>query len=185
MTPPTTPTTTGTAPAGGPVGGATPAGTGPGPSVTARSRSGHSRRHPFVLYGTALGAVLMGYLLFDRAFAYLHPPGVPLFVGEIVLLLGVGAALRSTGMFRRSVAAEPVLALLVAFVAWGALRSLPGVATHGLDAVRDAALWYYAAFALLAPAAVAANPDLPRLWASWLARWSPLVLLWLAASVVL
>ncbi|WP_159081321.1 O-antigen ligase family protein [Nocardioides sediminis] len=144
-----------------------------------------TRTDPFVRYGFVLGGVLLGYVLFDRAFAYLHLPGVPLFVGELLLLLGAAAALRSTGVFVRSVAAEPVLALLVAFVLWGAVRTLPGVPTYGLDAVRDAALWYYALFALLACAAVAVNPGLPHLLAAQLARWSPLILVWLAASVIL
>jgi hypothetical protein len=144
-----------------------------------------TRTDPFVRFGSVLGGVLLGYLLFDRAFAYLRPPGLPLFVGELVLLLGITAALRSTGVFVRSVAAEPVLALLVAFVTWGAFRTLPGLPTYRLDAVRDAALWYYASFALLACAVVAARPGLPHLLAARLVRWSPWILVWLAASVVL
>lgn len=140
---------------------------------------------PFVRYGQVLGALLLGYMLFDRAFAYIHLPGLPVFIGEMVLLLGVWAALRSTGTLRASVAAEPVLALLAAFMLWGALKTVPGLATYGLDAPRDAALWYYALFAFLAAAAVSADPRLPHRMADRLVRWSPMVLVWLAASLVL
>ena len=37
---------------------------------------------PFI---SALILVLAGYLFFDRAFAWLHIPGTPLFIGEAVL----------------------------------------------------------------------------------------------------
>jgi len=33
--------------------------------------------------------LLAGYLLFDRAFAWLHVPGTPLFIGELVLMSGL------------------------------------------------------------------------------------------------
>lgn len=144
-----------------------------------------TRTDPFVGYGRVLGALLLGYMVFDRAFAYLHLPGMPLFIGEMVLLLGVWAALRSTGVLRTSVAAEPVLALLGAFMLWGAIRTVPGLAAYGLDAPRDAALWYYAFFAFLAAAAVSVRPRLPHEMVDRLARWSPLVLIWLAVSLVL
>jgi hypothetical protein len=144
-----------------------------------------TRTDPFVRYGTVLGVVLLGYILFDRAFAYLHPPGIPLYVGEVLLLLGAWAAARSTGVLVRSVTAEPVLALLLGFVLWGAVRTPTGIVAHGLDAVRDAALWYYALFAFLAVAAVAVRPELPGLMADRLGRWAPLVLAGLAVSIVL
>ena len=121
-----------------------------------------TRRDPFVGYGTMLGALLLGYMLFDRAFAYIHPPGLPLFIGEMVMLLGLWAALRSTGALRRSVATEPVLALLAAFMLWGAVKTVPKLPAYGLDAPRDGALWYYALFAFLAAAAVSVRPQLPR-----------------------
>ena len=75
--------------------------------------------------------------------------------------------------------------LLAAFMVWGALKTLPGIAAYGLDAPRDAALWYYALFAFLAAAAVYVRPQLPHLMADRLGRWSPMVLVWLAVSLVL
>ncbi len=144
-----------------------------------------TRADPLVRYGPVLGCLLFGYLMFDRAFAYLHLPGTPLFIGEIALALGVVAVARSTGVLRATVAAEPILSLLAVFMLWGAIRTVPGVAPYGVDAVRDAALWYYALFAFLAAASVAARPQLPGLMATQLRRWSPLVLAWLAVTVVL
>ena len=45
----------------------------------------------------ALLFALAGYLFFDRAFAWIHVPGLPLFVGELVIVLGI-VALLSTNM---------------------------------------------------------------------------------------
>src|SRR5215217_5911006 len=73
----------------------------------------------FVLYGRLLGPLLGGYLLFDRAFAYLHLPGSPLFVGEMVLGVGAVAAVLATQYVQVPIRDEPILALLGAFVVWG------------------------------------------------------------------
>jgi hypothetical protein len=140
---------------------------------------------PFLLYGKLLGLLLAGYLLFDRAFAYLHLPGLPLYVGEILLLVGVLAVLRSTTSFRDAVSGEPVLTVLLAFIVWGSARTLPGIQQYGLDALRDAALWYYGAFAFLAMGAVAAHPRLPLVLADGLRRLTPVLLCWLVVSLLL
>jgi hypothetical protein len=62
---------------------------------------------------------------------------------------------------------------------------VPGLAPYGLDAPRDAALWYYALFAFLAVAAMSVQPALPHQMADRLSRWSPAVLVWLAVSLIL
>ncbi|MET9272584.1 O-antigen ligase family protein [Kribbella sp. NPDC003557] len=139
----------------------------------------------FVLYGRALGILLAGYLLFDRAFAYLHLPGSPLFVGEMVLGLGVVAALAATRYFVGPIRDEPVLALVLAFAGWGLIRTVPGLGTYHLDAVRDAALWYYSLFALLLPAAIASYPGLLDRWMAGLERLTPWLLAWLPPALVL
>lgn len=138
-----------------------------------------------LLFSTLLAPLLGGYLLLDRAFAYLHLPGTPLHVGEIVLGTGLIGLCTATGYLRIPLRDEPTLALLAAFVAWGALRSVPGLTTHGIDAVRDAALWYYAIFAFLVVAAVAQSPRLPESLVDRLARFSPWLLLWLPAAMLL
>ncbi len=139
----------------------------------------------FVLFGRVLGPLLGGYLLFDRAFAYLHLPGAPLFVGEMVLGVGAIAAVVATPYLRIPIRDEPILALLGAFAVWGLIRTVPGVGTYGMDALRDSALWYYCLFAFFVPAALARWPELfERLIVqlTWLTPW---LLFWLPLGLVL
>lgn len=139
----------------------------------------------FVLYGRSLAFVLGGYLLFDRAFAYLHLPGSPLFIGEMLLGLGVLAALTATRYFVAPLRDEPVFALLLAYAFWGLIRTVPGIGTYGLDAVRDAALWYYCVFAFMIPAALARSPELLDQMIAGLHRITPWLLVWLPPALVL
>ena len=97
------------------------------------------------IYLGLLGLSLGGYAFFGRGFAYLGFP--PLFIGEIVLTLGVAVLVvhgRVTSALR-----SPVALLVVAFMVLGAIATAPYIATHQLNALRDAALWAYAIFALL------------------------------------
>jgi O-antigen ligase len=161
------------------VGRLDPGGAGPSPRL---------REPPsglFVLYGRLIGLLLGGYLLFDKAFAYLRLPGTPLYVSEMVLAVGVTAALVGTRWFRIPLRDEPILALLGAFALWGLIRTLPGIPTYRLDAVRDAALWYYSLFAFLICAALARWPELLDRLMGQLARLTPWLLLWLPLAVVL
>ena len=151
----------------------------PGPQV--RDSAGRL----FDLYGWLLGPLLGGYLLFDRAFAYLHLPGSPLFVGEMVLGVGALGTLAATRYLRVPFRDEPVLALLAVFFLWGLVRALPGAGVHGMDALRDSALWYYCLFAFLAPAALARAPDLLERLVGQLARLTPWLLLWLPLGLLL
>ena len=138
-----------------------------------------------VAYGWAIGPLLVGYLFLDKAFAYVHVPGTPLFVGEMVLALGVGGLVASTGHLRVPLRDESLLTLLALFLLWGAVRTVPGLGAYGIDALRDAALWYYGLFAILIVAALARSPEiLDRFW-SGLSRVSPWLLLWLPLAVVL
>ena len=106
--------------------------------VPARTRGASGRL--LVLYGRLLGPLLGGYLLLDKAFAYIHLPGTPLYVGEMVLTVGGLGVLAATGYLRIPVRDEPILALLAAFFLWGFIRFLPGLRTYGIWAVRDFAL---------------------------------------------
>jgi hypothetical protein len=139
----------------------------------------------FVLYGRLLGPLLGGYLLFDKAFAYLHLPGIPLFVGEMVLGIGALAAVVATRYLRVPVRDEPILALLGVFVLWGLIRTLPGIGAYGIDALRDSALWYYGLFAFFIPAALASSPDLLERLVVQLTRLTPWLLLWLPVAMIL
>jgi hypothetical protein len=103
---------------------------------------GHSM--PRIFLG-CLAGLLTGYALLGRGFSYLGTGR--LFVGEAVLFLGLlsvlvsGTALR----WRRN----RLLWVLVGFAAWGAVRTVPFLQEFGWLALRDAAVWGYAGFALL------------------------------------
>jgi hypothetical protein len=127
-----------------------------------------ARRLPRLFLG-ALGVLLIGYAFFGRSFAYLGVP--PIFVGEMVLALGLLAALVSGGLL--AVFRQPLAWVLVAFAGWCATRTVPYVRTYHLDALRDAVLWGYGVYALLVPA------FLPRSgWIRKVPRWYARVLPW-------
>jgi hypothetical protein len=131
-----------------------------------------------------LGPLIAGYLLFDKAFAYLRLPGTPLYVGEMVLVVGGLGALTATGYLRVAVRDEPILALLTAFFLWGLIRFLPGYRADGINAVRDFALVYYCLFAFFTVAALARSPDLLERWVVLLGRLVPWLLIWLPIGLL-
>jgi hypothetical protein len=138
-----------------------------------------------VVYGRLLGPLLGGYMLLDRAFAYVHLPGTPAYVGELVLVVGGLGVLAATGYLRIPVRDEPVLALLGAFFLWGLIRLPPGLRTYGIiSAIRDFALCYYCFFAFFTVAALARAPDLLDRWLAQLARFVPWLLIWLPFGLI-
>jgi hypothetical protein len=95
----------------------------------------------------SLGVLLLGYMFLGRGFAHVGVP--PVYVSEVVLAIGVictAIVLARTWPPRQP---SVVVVLLVAFLALGALRTIPYVGTYGVDALRDAVLWGYGAFALM------------------------------------
>lgn len=102
-----------------------------------------SGRGAVTVFLAALGGLLVGYAFMSRGFAYLGVP--PLFVGEIVLALGAFALLAALPTRRPGL----MQLLLVAFMAWGALRTIPFLPSEGLEALRDSAVWVYAGFGLI------------------------------------
>jgi len=149
----------------------------------------HGPRRPsgrlLLLYGRLIGPLLAGYLMFDRAFAYLHVPGTPLYVGELVIVIGVLGVLSATGYLRAAIRDEPILALLAAFFVWGLLRFLPGYRAYGVNAIRDFALCYYCLFAFLIAAALARSPGILERLINQLARFVPWLLVWLPIALLL
>lgn len=138
-----------------------------------------------VVYGRLLGPLLGGYMLLDRAFAYVHLPGTPAYVGELVLMVGGLGVFAATGYLRIPVRDEPVLVLLAAFFLWGLIRLPPGLRTYGIiTAVRDFALCYYCFFAFFTVAALARAPDLLDRWLAQLARFVPWLLIWLPFGLI-
>jgi hypothetical protein len=139
----------------------------------------------FTLYARLLAPVLAGYLLLDRTFAYIHVPGTPLFIGEIVLGIGIVAALLSIGDLRvPSKDSEKVFIALGLLCVWGSILAVAGVATYGLDAARDSALWYYSLFAFLTYAALIRSPAILDRWISQFGKFIPWLLIWLPSALI-
>ncbi len=96
--------------------------------------------HIFVVI---LGVLLLGYAVQGRGFAYLGFP--PIYVGELALLLGCLALLM--GNQPRQLSGLELV--LIGFMVLGLIRTIPFIQSDGIDAIRDAALWYYGVFAIL------------------------------------
>ena len=101
-----------------------------------------------------LGAVLLGYALFSRGFAYLGLP--PLFIGEIMILFGLGALARAGRV--GPLFAQPAAWLMAALVVLAAVRTVPYTREYGLDAVRDFMMIGYAVYAVILGGLVVARP---------------------------
>lgn len=140
----------------------------------------------FTTFVRLLGPVIGAYLLFDRAAAYVHIPGTPAYIGEMLLLLGLLGARRAPACLRSAVRDDALLTAAVAFFAWGALRTMANLGEYGLIWVlRDSALWYYCLFAVLAAALTLSRPSTPGVLARQLNRFVPYLLLWLPVAVFL
>jgi O-Antigen ligase len=141
-------------------------------------------RPPFALFAPALGLLLGGYLFFDRAFAYLHIPGTPVFLGEIVLAIGVYEAVRARPPWYYLVATSTLLKILLAFMGICFIRFLIDFPVYRLDALRDSSIWYYGAFALLVSAAACCDPTFAPRLLGWYWRILPWFLLWAPVAIV-
>ena len=151
--------------------------------VSGQLRSLRTGRRALGVIGVLLPPVLVGYALLDRGFAYIHIPGTPVFAGEFVMLICIAAALVGTGYVRRGFQRSTVAKVLLLFAAWGLARTVPFVQADGFNAVRDAALWYYALIAIPVCALVLMDPDVLRRWTRaygrfipWLFLYSPIAL---------
>ncbi|WP_270933771.1 right-handed parallel beta-helix repeat-containing protein [Falsiroseomonas oryzae] len=106
------------------------------------------------LYIRTLGLSLIGYALLGRSFAYVGVP--PLFVGELLVCVGLLVMFR-TGCVVGTLAAVPNL-LLLALGAWTLARTVPFLSVHGMDALRDAVVVLYGAFAFILCALLIERP---------------------------
>jgi len=134
---------------------------------------------------TALPPVLVGYAFFDRAFAYIHVPGTPIFGGEFIILLCVTAALVGTGIVGLGIKRIAVTKLILILALWGAVCTVPYVTKYGINAIRDAALWYYALLAIPVAALVISDPDIVHRWVAGARRLVPWFLLFCPFAVLL
>lgn len=98
------------------------------------------------IFVAALVVLLTGYMFLGRGFAHLGMP--PLYLGEVVLGVGLLAATLAVVLLRLRLARSWVAVLLVVFMLLGLGRTVPYLGRYGVDALRDAVLWAYGAFAL-------------------------------------
>jgi O-antigen ligase len=103
---------------------------------------------------TLLCVTLLGYAVLGKGWAYVGVP--PVFLGEVVLFSGL-LSLLLYGRWR-ALLDLPAAWLLLVLGAWGLARTWPDLGRYGADALRDAVLWGYSAFALVVFGAVAARP---------------------------
>jgi O-antigen ligase len=137
-------------------------------------------------YGDTLGVLVVLYLMFDRGIAHFHLPKTPAFIGELTLLLGILAIAFGTQWFRRALHGDLLLFTLLAYMVWCLFRTVPNMHIFGIQVtVRDAALWYYAAFALALIAACTAVPDMLQKLVRGFRIVVPLVTVWLPIALLL
>ncbi len=120
------------------------------------------KRHAgIVRYFKLIAFLLAGYAIFGRGFAYLGKS--PIFIGEMTL--GLGALLFMITRGATNVSSLPQFPFLLLFMAWGACCTVPYIPVWGFDALRDAVMWGYAAFAIVVAALLLVDPTrLPRLF---------------------
>ncbi|MDB5046847.1 MAG: O-antigen polymerase related enzyme [Deinococcus sp.] len=126
-----------------------------------------------------LGVCLLGYAMLGRGFAYV---GVaPLFVGELILIVCVVAALVSFSL--RTLTQSKVVYVLLAFLLIGLIATLPHLSVYGIDALRDAVLWGYGLFGL-AVAALLLHTGGTLKAARTYVQFVPLFLIWTPFAVL-
>jgi hypothetical protein len=125
-----------------------------------------------------LGGLLVGYAVGGRGFAH-HTGFHPLYLSEILLLLGIVIMLLGIRRWRRDLTSL----LLITFLGYGAIHTAFVLNTYGLDAARDAVIWLYGLVAL-AVVVVMRQEHLPTL--ARIYRWAvPVFLIWTPIASVI
>ena len=96
-------------------------------------------------YLVTLSALLVGYAIFGKPFAYIGLP--PLYIGDLVFVLGIVVFLTS-GSAVATFATLPSL-LLGTLGGWVIIRTLPYLGEFGIDALRDSVIVLYGGFAFI------------------------------------
>jgi len=130
--------------------------------------------------------ILLGiYILFDHAGAWLHIPGTPLFIGELTIILGLGAMASMKLPIGKAVRRSPALKALTLWMAWGALLLLLAISRFGIDAIRDSALWYYGISAVFSTFLLISNPARLGTWLALYRKVMPWILAWFPVAIIL
>ena len=120
-----------------------------------------------------LGFLLLGYACLGKGFAYL---GIsPIYIGEIVLGLGMLGVVFTGGLGQAW--RSPLTKLIILYMVWGAICTVPFIKEYGLNALRDGVIWGYGSFAILAAAAILRSGSLRGTLTRY-ARIIPWLLLW-------
>jgi hypothetical protein len=108
------------------------------------ARPAHRSAFTATCFAIFTSFILAGYALFGKGFAYLGIPPYG-YVGELGLLLAMLTVFTTVhlGLWRSS-----VTWLLLAFMGWGLIRTIPYIETYGMDALRDAVIWGYGLYAI-------------------------------------
>lgn len=151
-------------------------------TAAASARWPSSGPHRYVIL---LALVLGGYQFFGRPFAYLRIPGTPIFIGEVLLAVGLLVVLGRSDRVLRTLSRSAPLEALLLLVALGTARLVVDLPAYGLLALRDAALWYYALLAFIVATLFSLHPSLLDRLLGWYARILPWFLVWAGVAVVL
>ena len=135
----------------------------------------HYRQRLPQMFLVLVGISLFGYTFLGKGYAYF---GVsPIFIGELLLLFGVLAALLGGGFM--PALRSPISWLVILWAVWGLVCTVPYLGVYGLDALRDATIWGYGAFAILVAGFMlrlhwwTKASDAYARWFWWFAFWSP------------
>ncbi len=132
-----------------------------------------------------LFVVFVGYIMFDRPFAWIHVPGTPLFIGEMVIALGVWVVLSTQSGLAGVVRGSASLRALRLFMLWGVALLVLGLLPYGIDAIRDSAIWYYGIIAMFVAMLLVSNPRRVGSWLENYGRLLPIYLIWFPLATVL
>jgi len=102
--------------------------------------------------------ILMGYGIIGRGFANLG--FAPVYIGEVVLSIGLIALVSSRSLGR--LFAYPVSKILLAFLIWSLMMTLPHIPQYGVFALRDGVLWGYSVFGLIVASIIVSSPPVFR-----------------------
>lgn len=141
--------------------------------ISAWARGDPGRTATYVFF-VALAGLLTGYMFLGRGFARI--PVGPVYLGEVVLLLGIAAVV----IARPPIRLHWIHALLAIFMVWGAVRTIPYVPTYGLESLREATLWGYALFGIVI--SLLAGPRILRATAGWYGRVVPVFVWWVPVA---
>jgi hypothetical protein len=142
-------------------------------------------RRPFRFFTPLLGVILCGYMFFGRPFSYLSIPGIPIYLGEVVLAVGLVEAMRVRSLLRPLLATSLPLKVLLGFMALYGLALAMSVPIYGVVAFRDAAVGYYGIYAFLVALAAVADPGFTPRLVRWFRSAIPWFLVWAPIAVVL